>query len=69
VIQTFDFSEALRLMKRGYRVRRAAWCSTANWLGVVSGHLAWQGMSCIEQLSEDAILAEDWHLVDAEGGK
>jgi hypothetical protein len=69
VIQTFDFSEALRLMKRGYRVKRVAWCYTGNWLGVVSGRLAWQGMSCIGQFSEDAILAEDWHLVDAEGGK
>lgn len=25
MIQTFDFSEALRLMKRGYRVARAHW--------------------------------------------
>jgi hypothetical protein len=67
VIQTFDFSEALRLMKRGYRMSRVVW----NWTHYVaiSDAQIFTAAGDIPNFDTADLLAEDWHLVDAEGGQ
>jgi hypothetical protein len=67
MIQTFDFSEALRLMKRGYLVTRTV-CPDGFFLEL-RGPDIWTDRGTVEDVTVEAILAEDWHLVDAEGGK
>jgi|HubBroStandDraft_4_1064222.scaffolds.fasta_scaffold1921829_2 hypothetical protein len=68
VIQTFDFSEALRLMKRGYRVQRGNLPGSIEvdlqalyfrFPGVRDVRMVWTPIA-------EELLAEDWHLVDAE---
>jgi hypothetical protein len=66
MIQTFGFEEALRLLKRGYRARRAVW-SELDFIefdeGFLKRHCA-VGRSRIQFFTTPAVLAEDWHLVD-----
>jgi hypothetical protein len=68
VIKTFDFSEALRLMKRGYRVTRTV-CPDDVFLELRGTEIWTDRNTVVEDATVEAILAEDWHLVDAEGGK
>jgi hypothetical protein len=70
VIQTFDFSEALRLMKRGYRVQRVDWVEQRQLLiDHVGARIVCRCCPGPWEPGRDDILAEDWHLVDAEGGR
>jgi hypothetical protein len=65
--QTFGFEEALRLMKRGYRVKRVDWLYSLTLDGGLHT-VSERGTRLRWNPKRDAILAEDWHLVDAEGG-
>ena len=85
MIQTFGFDEALRLLKRGYRVARLAYGGQA-FLEIFDNQIvednSREGSSGRDPtrrradhlrldrhgITSESILAEDWHLVDREGG-
>ena len=65
--ETFDFSEALRRMKRGKRVKREIWEQCGAYIYIV-GKTIWavcdeKFFPCIFKDSED-ILATDWEEVE-----
>lgn len=75
MIQTFGFDEALRLLKRGYRVARLEY-GGLRILEIVDNQIIVEdnpregssGRAPTHGITSESILAEDWHLVDREGG-
>lgn len=64
--ETFDFSEALRRMKEGKKVRRVIWEECGAYIHIVSETIVavcdGQFFPCVFKDSED-ILATDWEEV------
>jgi hypothetical protein len=61
LIQTFDFSEALRLLKRGYRVARVGW-PQGFWIELKGETFFEHGIAELSPFAAECVLAEDWHL-------
>ena len=65
--QTFDFSEALRRMKEGKKVRRVIWKECGAYIHIVSKTIIAvcdeKFFPCVFKDSED-ILATDWEDVE-----
>lgn len=66
MIQTFGFEEALRLLKRGYKLRRASWPVGES---VVLRDLQWLARASRRLIDDhlladlpSELLAEDWCL-------
>lgn len=65
--ETFDFSEALRRMKEGKKVRRVIWEECGSYIHIVSVTIVavcdGKFFPCVFRDSED-ILANDWEEVE-----
>jgi hypothetical protein len=65
--QTFDFSEALRRMKEGKKVRRVIWEECGAYIHIVSETIVavcdGKFFPCVFKDSED-ILATDWEEME-----
>ena len=56
------FSEALEVMKQGYKVRRQSWLITECWLTVRNGNICDDTGTTYSDIQSENILANDWEI-------
>lgn len=56
------FSEALEVMKQGYKVRRQSWPITECWLTVQNGNICDGTGTTYSAIQSENILANDWEI-------